>query len=107
MGTYDPPPSAVDDETQTGNIAGALLHFPAEHTFTAVGKTSRGEAYAAEVEHAIAAVLGTDAAGLDARVVPRGEKFARVSVTVEVESAALLSAVYEALGALEATVMKF
>lgn len=106
MGTYDPPPGAVDDENQTGNIVGSLLHFPAEYTFTAVGKTRRGDAYAADVERVVAAELGADAE-LDTLVVPRGEKFTRVSVKVTVESAAIISAIYAGLEALETTVMKF
>lgn len=125
MGTYDPPPGTVNDENQTGNIIGAMLEFPAEYTFSVVGRTSSssyseeggeeiieggggggGDAYADEVKSALASVLGSDA-NMEIRVVPRGKKFTRVSARVTVESASVISSIYEELGSLEATVMKF
>mmetsp|Transcript_10728 Transcript_10728/g.23768 ORF Transcript_10728/g.23768 Transcript_10728/m.23768 type:complete len:199 (+) Transcript_10728:177-773(+) len=109
MGTYDPVPGAVDDENQAGNIIGALLEFPTEYTFTVVGKTvedSAGDAYVNEVKSALSSILGSDAK-TEMRVVPRGKKFTRVSAKVTVESASIISSIYEELGALEATVMKF
>lgn len=110
MGTYDPPPGSVDDENQNGNIIGAMLQFPTEYTFSVVGKTGGEEdvadAYANEVKAALASVLGSDAK-LEMRVVPRGTKFTRVSAKVTVESASVIDTIYEELGSLEATVMKF
>lgn len=121
MGTYDPPPGTVNDENQTGSIIGAMLEFPAEYTFSVVGRTSSssseeggeeiiegggGDAYADEVKSTLASVLGSDA-NMEIRVVPRGKKFTRVSAKVTVESASVISSIYEELGSLEATVMKF
>ena len=117
MGTYDPPPSAVDDENQTGHIIGAMLQFPTEYTFSVVGKTidnqqldndesSAGDAYASEVRSALSSILGSDA-DVEMRVVPRGKKFTRVSAKVTVESASVIASIYEGLDALKATVMKF
>lgn len=109
MGDYDPAPGATDDENQTGNIIGNLLEFPSAYTFTAVGKTieeSAGDAYAEDVKSALGSILGSDAK-IEMRVVPRGKKFTRVSAKVTVESTAIIASIYEELGALEATVMKF
>ena len=112
MGDYDPLPGAVNDENQTGNIIGALLQFPTEYTFTVVGKTlekeesAAGDIYAKEVKQVLTSVLGSDAE-MEVRVVPRGKKFTRVSLKVMVESASVISSIYDELGALEATVMKF
>lgn len=37
MGVFDP--NGKDDERQEGNIYGAILNFPARHSFTVIGKT--------------------------------------------------------------------
>lgn len=114
MGSFDPPSGAVDDENQTGNIIGAMLQFPTEYTFTVVGKNeiitgeaeSAGDNYAGQVKNVLGSVLGSDAK-MEVRVVPRGTKFTRVSAKVEVESAKVVSSIYDELDALEATVLKF
>ncbi|KAL7527396.1 hypothetical protein ACHAXR_001938 [Thalassiosira sp. AJA248-18] len=122
MGTYDPAPGVVDDDKQTGNIIGAMLEFPTEYTFTVVGKTaidnnqhletesgdddSAADVYASDVKKAFVSVLGSDAK-VEMRVIPRGKKFTRVSAKVTVDSASVISSIYEELDALEATVMKF
>ena len=108
MGDYDPPSGTVDDENQTGNIMGSLLQFPTEYAFSVVGRTGgdAGDKYAEEVKQALVSVLGTEAQ-MELRSVPRGTKFTRVSVKVEVESAGMITTIYDALDALEATVMKF
>ncbi|KAL3797657.1 hypothetical protein HJC23_013489 [Cyclotella cryptica] len=106
MGTYDPPSGTVDDENQTGNIIGAMLQFPTEYTFSVVGKTSDGDSYARDVKALLESILGSDAR-METRVVPRGTKFIRVSVKVRVDSASMISSIYEELDAMELTVMKF
>ena len=65
-----------------------------------------GDVYADEVKLALTSVLGSNAK-MELRVVPRGKKFTRVSAKVTVDSASVISSIYEELGALEATVMKF
>eukprot|EP00970_Alexandrium_tamarense_P013782 scaffold3686_cov193-Alexandrium_tamarense.AAC.10 len=111
MGTYDPPAGSTDDENQTANIIGALLEFPTEYTFTVVGKASNevdgtaGDAYATDVKYVMTSILGN--AKMETRSVPRGKKFTRVSVKVMVESAAMIQSIYDELGAMELTVMKY
>jgi putative lipoic acid-binding regulatory protein len=51
-------------------------------------------------------ILG-ESARMETRVVPRGTKFTKVSVKVSVESAAMITSIYEELDAMELTVMKF
>lgn len=106
MGHYDPPPGTTDDENQMGHITGALLQFPSDYTFSVVGKTTDSDGYANEVKSLVQSILGMDAR-METRVVPRGTKFTRVSVKVNVESAAIISSIYEELDSMELTVMKF
>ena len=118
MGTYDTPAGVIDDENQTGRITGSLLNFPTEYTFSVVGKTpttsaattnnndNGGEDYANSVKFALTSILGSDVK-IELRVVPRGTKFTRVSAKVTVDSANIISSIYEELGALDGTVMKY
>jgi putative lipoic acid-binding regulatory protein len=108
MGTYDAPSGVVDDENQMGNILDKMLQFPTKYTFSVVGKTeniNHGD-YANEVELALISVLGCNAQ-VEMMVVPRGKKFTKVTATVTVDSASVISYIYEKLEALDATVMKF
>ena len=106
MGTYDPPPGTTDDENQMGYITGALLQFPTDYTFSVVGKTSDGDSYANDVKSLVESILGSDTR-METRVVPRGTKFTKVSVKVNVESAAMITSIYAELDSMEMTVMKF
>ena len=110
MGTYDLPEGKIDDENQMGNIIGAMLNFPAEYTFSVVGKKAETEDpcdnYERKVRAVIESVLG-ESATMEMRVTPRGKKYTKVSVKVSVESAAIISTIYDELGALKDTVMKF
>ena len=110
MGTYDLPEGKVDDENQMGNILGAMLNFPAEYTFSVVGKKAETEDpcdnYERKVRAVLESVLG-ESATMEMRVTPRGKKYKKVSVKVSVESAAMISSIYEELDALKDTVMKF
>eukprot|EP00984_Skeletonema_dohrnii_P037338 scaffold39324_cov144-Skeletonema_dohrnii-CCMP3373.AAC.1 len=110
MGTYDLPEGKVDDENQTGNILGAMLNFPTEYTFTVVGKKAETEDPCDNYERRVRAVVESalgEAANIEMRVTPRGKRFTKVSLKVTVESAAIIAAIYEELGELDATVMKF
>mmetsp|Transcript_24521 Transcript_24521/g.36338 ORF Transcript_24521/g.36338 Transcript_24521/m.36338 type:complete len:194 (-) Transcript_24521:67-648(-) len=110
MGTYDLPEGKVDDENQTGNILGQLLQFPTEYTFTVVGKKAETEDPCDNYERRVRAVVESalgEAANIEMRVTPRGKRFTKVSLKVTVESAAIIAAIYEELGELDATVMKF
>jgi len=110
MGTYDLPEGKVDDENQMGNILGAMLTFPTDYTFSVVGRNAETEDpsdnYATNVRTVMESVLG-ETTNIEMRVTPRGTKFTKVSVKVSVESAALIATIYEELGALKSTVMKF
>lgn len=108
MGTYDAPLGVVDDENQMGNILDKMLQFPTKYTFSVVGKTenmSHGD-YSNEVELALTSVLGSRLQ-VEMTVVPRGKKFTKVTATVTVDSASVISFIYDKLDALDATVMKF
>ena len=107
MGTYDP--VGIDDDKQSANIVGALLQFPTSYTFTVVGKNSEednGDEYASNVRSKLESVLGNDAQ-IEMRVVPRGSKFTKVTITADVESQGMITRIYDELDSLDATVMKF
>ncbi len=109
LGMYDPigDPEQDTEHSTAHNLAGALLRFPAPFTFTVVGRTveeNRNE-YTELVQRIVREETGDDA--MVCEVVPRGSQFTKVTCTATVDSAAVISSVHEALGALEATVMKF
>jgi len=108
VGTYDP--VGVDDDQQSANIVGALLQFPTSYTFTVVGKNSEennGDEYANSIKSKLEAILGNDTQ-IEMRVVPRGNKFTKVTITADVESQGMITNIYDELvDSLDATVMKF
>ena len=109
MGTYDP--VGIDDDQQTANIVGALLQFPTSYTFTVVGKNSEenennGDEYANSIKSIVESILGNDTQ-IEMRVVPRGNKFTKVTITADVESQGMITNIYDELDSLDATVMKF
>ena len=111
MGTYDPPPSVgPDDENQSGNILNAMLTFPVRYSFNVVGRTSGDdgvrEEYVEAVKAVIASVSGDDDS-MECRVTPRGKSFTRVSVQVLVESAAVINSIFDDLGGMDLTVMRY
>ena len=114
MGTFSPPEGKKDDENQMGNILNAMLQFPTEYTFSVVGRNAEDETtgesacdnYAKKVRTVIESTLG-ETTCIEMRVTPRGKRFTKVSVKALVESAAIIATIYEELGELESTVMKF
>eukprot|EP00591_Stephanopyxis_turris_P012477 CAMPEP_0195520748 /NCGR_PEP_ID=MMETSP0794_2-20130614/17524_1 /TAXON_ID=515487 /ORGANISM="Stephanopyxis turris, Strain CCMP 815" /LENGTH=219 /DNA_ID=CAMNT_0040650167 /DNA_START=14 /DNA_END=673 /DNA_ORIENTATION=+ len=110
MGTFDPP-SGPDDEKQDGNILNALLVFPTTHSFTVVGRTNGDEAirdqFVNDVRSLVSGAAGGDADSIQYKVTPRGKTFTRVCVEVTVDSAAIITSVYDSLGDLEQTVMRY
>ncbi len=120
MGTFDPQAGTPDDEHQHGNILNAIMTFPTEYTFNVVGRTHGDEAtaqrYAEEVTHIVLQQTGGGGGGGEegrdglnelCSVTPRGKSFTRVAVKTMVDSAAIVTSIYDALGAMEATVMRF
>jgi len=109
VGTYDP--VGIDNDQQTANIVGALLQFPTSYTFTVVGKNSEenennGDEYANSIKSIVESILGNDTQ-IEMRVVPRGNKFTKVTITADVESQGMITNIYDELDSLDATVMKF
>lgn len=108
MGDFDPP-TEMDTENETGNILGAMLTFPTSYRFNAVGKTNGDaaieERFVERMVHLVSDTCGED--GLTFDVTPRGSKFTKVSVQATVESATMISAVYDELKNEETCVMQF
>lgn len=109
MGDYDPK-FGEDNERQDGNILDAMLHFPTQFSFTAVGRTngedSLKEDYVEQVKKIVTSMSG-DEDKFQCKIAPRGKSFTRVSIQVTVESAAVINSIYDELGKVEMTVMKY
>lgn len=110
LGNFDPQAGEDTEAGGQGNIAAALLNFPARFTFTVVGKVNGDdeakEAYIDQVKRIVGETSGS-AHTLELRVTPRGANFVRVSVEVTVESGAIINTIYDELSNVEATVMKY
>ena len=112
MGNFDPADTTKDTEKHSGNILSAVMSFPTTYTFHAVGrKDSDDESneFAETVQRVIreGAGLRDDDDRPEVSIVPRGSKFVKVSVTVTVETGAMVTEIYEQLGALPECVMQF
>jgi putative lipoic acid-binding regulatory protein len=109
MGVFDPQ-VGEDDERQDGNILNAMLTFPTQFTFNAVGRTSGEdslkEEYVEQVKETVSSLAG-DEVDFKCQITPRGKSFTRVSIQVKVDSAAVISSIYDELGKMEMTVMKY
>ncbi|VEU35520.1 unnamed protein product [Pseudo-nitzschia multistriata] len=111
MGDFDPVEGTANDETQDGNIMSALVKFPMQHTFDVVGKVSASTGddgtndYAATVKQIIFETTGDESIECD--VIPRGKKFIKVRCRAMVESTTMINSIYDELGEMESTVMKF
>ena len=108
MGVFDP--QGVDDERQDGNILNAMLRFPVRYRFNIVGKT-RGsivvaDEFVRQVKEQIMQVTG-DKDGIQCQTTPRGKNYTKVTIEATVESAAMITAAYQAVESLEWTVMRF
>ena len=108
MGDYDPTEGMPDDEDQDGNIMKALLTFPTQHVFDVVGRLSSAttnDDYAEKVKTIVFDTTGDD--DMECEVIPRGKKFVKVRCTANVESTTMINTIYDELGKMESTVMKF
>ena len=94
----------------------AMLNFPTRYTFNVVGKKGEGndddngDTYLEEVKKVIlntAGGDGDDENGITISMTPRGTKFMKLQVEVEVQSSTMITTIYEDIGALPGTVMKF
>ncbi|KAL7572463.1 hypothetical protein ACA910_000505 [Epithemia clementina (nom. ined.)] len=129
MGAFDPYDASSDNEKVNGNIFNAMLQFPVVHTFHVVGKTKtdnipagiiRDDDYNNTINlqqeqddfvEAVQAIVlqetGESKSEITTRVTPRGSKFTKVSVSVQVQSSQMISAIYKQLEAMELSVMQF
>ena len=109
MGDYDPTEGMVDDEDQDGNIMKALITFPTQHVFDVVGRLSTNDSdsedYAAAVKSIVFGTTGDEEIACE--IIPRGKKFVKVRCEATVESTTMINTIYQELGAMESTVMKF
>ena len=108
MGDYDPTEGMVDNEDQDGNIMKALITFPTQHVFDVVGKIqgeNDSDCYADEVRSIVFETTGDE--NIQCEIIPRGKKFVKVRCEATVESTTMINTIYEELGAMESTVMKF
>lgn len=110
MGDYDPTEGMVDNEDQDGNIMKALITFPTQHVFDVVGKIqgdndSDSSSYADKVRTIVFDTTGDE--NIHCQIIPRGKKFVKVRCEATVESTTMINTIYEELGAMESTVMKF
>lgn len=108
MGDYDPTEGVADNEDQNGNIMKAFITFPTQHVFDVVGKAAavaNGQEYADRVKDIVFDTTGDD--DIECEVIPRGTKFVKVRCKAVVESTTMINTIYEELGKMESTVMKF
>jgi len=104
MGTYDPIQSTSDNERSNGNILNAILRFPTDYCFNVLGKTDGDENMKQIYINQVQQIVGVDK---ELHVIQRGTRYVKLSVNVTVDSPAVINSIYEALGSLERTVMKF
>eukprot|EP00592_Proboscia_alata_P011191 CAMPEP_0194365660 /NCGR_PEP_ID=MMETSP0174-20130528/13726_1 /TAXON_ID=216777 /ORGANISM="Proboscia alata, Strain PI-D3" /LENGTH=173 /DNA_ID=CAMNT_0039140481 /DNA_START=284 /DNA_END=805 /DNA_ORIENTATION=- len=113
MGTFDPAEDTSDTETESGNIFESLLTFPSMQTFTVVGGISDGskssDDYVNDVKEVIMAATegNKNNEHIDCVVTPRGSKYVKLSLTIMVDSTSVMNTIYDGLGELEQTVMRF
>ena len=110
LGNFDPQSGEENTEEETGNIINALTNFPSRFAFTVVGRTSGDheakETYVEDVKRIVGDTCG-GFESLECRVTPRGANFVRVTVEVLVESTAVINTIYDELGQMEMTVMRY
>ena len=109
MGKYDPAQSEMDNESTDGNILQAMMNFPAPYVFNIVGRTNGDEkvkeAYINDINDIVLASSGDKE--LQYESVPRGKKFVKIRIEAVVESASMITLIYENLAKHELTVMRF
>jgi len=111
MGAFDPADPTQDTENENGNILNALVRFPILYTFTVVGKTL-GDAdlqnqFVADVKRVVLKETRESEENMTLLITPRGTKFTKVALSVEVQSAQVIAAIYQGLEATPGSVMQF
>jgi putative lipoic acid-binding regulatory protein len=89
----------------------AMLEFPVRYTFNSVGKTGGNSQVQAVYVDAVKKVMlgnsGSEGSDMVCQITPRGTKFVKVKCEVEVHSAGMINLIYDQLGKIDNTVMKF
>ena len=113
MGAFDPSDPSADTEDNNCNIYNALLQFPVIHTFTVVGRRnisstdSQTDPFVAAVQALVLEETGELEDRVTIQTTPRGSKFLKVTISVPIQSAQMMSAIYDKLKVLEGCVMQF
>jgi putative lipoic acid-binding regulatory protein len=111
MGTYDPVQAVSDNERNSGNILNAMIQFPTDYCFNVLGKTqgddSMKQKYIQDVTSIVEKVSGYGSEHFDIRVIDRGIRFTKISITVKVDSTSVINSIYDELGRIDMTVMKY
>ena len=110
MGVFDPAEGRVDDENQQGNILNAMLTFPIGYSFNIVGRTEGDDALRDKFIKQVKELVGNtsgDLDGMELQITPRGKNFTKITIQVQVQSAAMITTIYEELSNLDQTVMRF
>lgn len=109
MGKYDPAQSDTDNESTDGNILQAMLNFPTPYVFNIVGRTNGDEnvkeSYINDVNEIVLSSSGDQE--LQYESVARGKNFIKIRIEAIVESASMITCIYEELAKHELTVMRF
>jgi putative lipoic acid-binding regulatory protein len=103
MGVFDPP-ADQDNERASGHILNAMLSFPTRYTFHVVGRGDTS-AFSESVRSTVQSVTGDTQVVM--QVTPRGTRFTKIMIEANVYNSNMITNVYEQLGALEQTVMRF
>ncbi len=109
MGKYDPVQAETDNEMSDGNILQAMLNFPTPYAFNVVGRTNGDDEASKEYSEKVRQIV-LDISGdteLKSSILPRGKKFTKVTTEAVVESASMITLIYDKLDELESTIMRF
>lgn len=109
MGNFDPPQSDWDNETTDGNILQAMMAFPSRYTFNIVGRTNGDDevtqSYISDMKKIVLETSGDDE--LTCQSIPRGKNFIKIKIDASVESASMITLIYQQLADHELTKMRF
>jgi putative lipoic acid-binding regulatory protein len=109
MGDFDPLSADSDNEYTDGNILNALLQFPTSFIFNVVGKTNgnkeSADEYIKKIRHIVQSNSGDENIMISEK--PRGKNFTKIEVKVTVQSSSMITRIFNELGNVDETVMRF
>jgi putative lipoic acid-binding regulatory protein len=110
MGAFDPS-KEIDTERNGGNIFNAMLTFPLKYSFNVVGRTegddTAKETFIGQVKAVVIKTAGDDGSEMAMIVTPRGKKFTKITIEVQVESSTMITSIYKDLEQLDMSIMQF